>query len=203
VAASSSLGIFVLVRHTGRIVRFHSTGKTGTTLEARLATPADIAVAGGRLFVGDPGLAAVLALDPAGKVPPQTVMTGVQPISLAVRGGRVAVLDRGRQRIVVRRLGSNSGPPLTSIQLPRVDDDMTLTMDGKAYLTLTQPHQKRVQLFTPRGELLASAGDPCFLDHLMDFGAPVAAHLEAGRLIIVGLTEVKAGRVHIDVEKKR
>ena len=197
VAASTSLGVFVLIRHLGKIIRFDGKGGNGTTLEARLDRPADIAVGTNLLLVADPGLGAVLALDPTGKRPAQTVMTGVRPVSLAVHGGRVAVLDQARQRIVVRRLRAPAAEPLASIPLPRVDDDMTLTMGRRGYLTLTQPHQQRVQLFTPTGQLLASAGDPCFLDHLMDFGTPVAARLDAGRLLILGLTEVKAGRVHI------
>ena len=197
VASSPVLGVFVLVRHRAQILHFDAGGKRGAPLNARLSRPADIAVGPGVLLVADPGLRAVLALDPGGERPARTVMTGVTPVSLALAGGRLAVLDRGRQRIVVRRLRAPEGETLASIPLPCVDDNMTLTMDRRGFLTLTQPHQKRVRLFTPAGELLASNGDPRFLDHLLDFGTPVAAHLAAGRLTILGFSEVKTGRVHI------
>ena len=61
---------------------------------------------------------------------------------------------------------------------------------------LTQPHQKRVQLFSPAGELLAERDDPCFLDRHVDLGKPLAAQLQGGRLVIMGLSEAKAGPIH-------
>ena len=188
--------VFVLARHLGRVIAYDAAGKRGVALEARLGRPMDIAAAGNLLLVADPGLGAVLALDPAGKQKARTVMTNVRPVSLAARAGRLAVLDWGRQRIIVQRLGATGHKPI-SIPLPRVDDDMTLSISGDGHVTLTQPHEQRVQLFTPAGELLAAGDDPCFLDRHVDLGKPVAAHLDAGRLVIIGLSEAKSGPVHI------
>ncbi len=193
--AATEKHVFVLARHLGRIIRYDAGGKRGEALEARLGHPTDIAAAGGLLLVADGALDAVLALDPGGQAAPRTVMTNVRPVSLAARGGRLAVLDRGRQRIVVRGLGAAGVAPV-SIPLPRVDDDMTLSMTVGGQIVLTQPHQKRVQLFSPAGELLAERDDPCFLDRHVDLGKPLAAQLQGGRLVIMGLSEAKAGPIH-------
>ena len=194
--ASKRQGIFLLVRHRSLVLRFDPSGQTAEVFKAGRG-PTALALDGPTLYVADAAAGAVLAHDlgrPGSA--PATLVEGILPVSVAVSAGRLAVLDRSRHRILLRRV-TDPRAAHKAIALPRVDDDMTLTMDRHGVLTLTQPHQKRVLLFSAGGALLAAGPDPCFLDRQMAFGRPVAARYRQGSLIIVGQTEVKRGRLLI------
>jgi hypothetical protein len=75
---------------------------------------------------------AVMVLDPKGSGPARAVVRGVSPLSLAASNGRLALLDRGRHRVELRRLFDLR--LLAAVHLAHSDEDTTLTLDSRGQL---------------------------------------------------------------------
>jgi len=163
--AVSRAGFFLLEREKRHIRRFALSGESDGLLPATFSRPVDLTATDEALYVADPGHAAVLECTPSGKWEGKPFVSGVDPVAVAARDGRLAFLDRRRHQLRVVDL--ETGKEGIKIQLGQVNNTMRLDLAADGTTVLTDPVFRRVLIFDARGNLLAREGDPLWLGQLL------------------------------------
>ena len=163
--AASRAGFFLLERDRRVIRRFSREGHSDGLLPASALRPVDLTATDEALYIADPGRATVLECTPASKWEGKPFVTGVDPVALDARSGRLALLDRRRHQLQVVDL--QSGAVIRKTQLGQVNRTMRLDLAADGTTTVTDPINRRVLMFDPGGNLLAPAGDPLHLGKML------------------------------------
>jgi hypothetical protein len=200
--AVSGAGFFVLDRRQGRILRFGPDGRLRAVLQGPWVAPSDLDATVDGLYVSDPGRGQVLLVDPAGGRQPRVLVSGVDPVSLAVQGRNLVYLDRRLQQLAIRGLGPGQGSE-TRVQLRAVRGSTRVAAGPDGVLAVCDPVDYSVFLFTAEGRLLAVDGVPRLMSG--EFGSrdlgsrPVAALLRGDDLVVMA-SDGQAYLMEVDLE---
>lgn len=169
-------GLYLLERNKRRVSRYAPDGAWLAAIHEKLVSPQDLAVAGDRVFVADPGNRAVLALSAGLDRLPRPLLQGVWPVSLDAAGGRLAVVDRASLRVLFVDLSTNQ--VVRRLVLPHASTALRLTLSRSGWVLLCYPHLRQVLLYDEQGRMMAQDGDPHFLRRFLHDEPAVAGVLD-------------------------
>lgn len=182
-----------------RLLAFEASGRGRELPSEGLIDPSDVALGEGRIWIADPGCERVWCwwqgtLRPA--------LDGVDPVSVAASGGRLALLDRSDGALLLCQRRGQRLQVQARVELGTVDARCRLDLTPSGRVLLCDPTRGRLLLVEPDGRLDAAGGDASWLGRLLTalVGRPLVAALdeEHGRLLIASATNLVIARLELE-----